>query len=200
MDKKDILFYISRGHGQMTAAGIKDPGAVSGKFVEADLAEKCCGFLREYLIAKRGIMTYRVAYPERHGNGMHLQEHVNEINAYRKKYRTVAIDWHFNAGGGTGCECCIDSNNRYSKKLAELILTEQNKIGRPVHSWNGKLSNAIHVRDELIFLKADGPVLLFEAGYVDNAKDHTDFDNDEKLRKIAEAVGKALIKYYEMYN
>lgn len=200
MDKKEILFYLSRGHGQMTAVGVLDPGAVSGKFKEADLAEKACGYLREFLIANRGDMTYKVAYPEQHGVGMHVWEHVDEINAYRKKYRTVSIDWHFNAGKGIGCECCIDSNNKYSRKLAELILEEQKKIGRPWHSWDSKMSTAIHERDELVFLQAGGPVLLFEAGYVDNKTERKDFDTDRELREIAHAVGRALIRYWKLYN
>ena len=200
MAEKDILFYISRGHDQMTAAGVLDPGATSGKFKEAELAEKACGYLREYLIENRGDMTYKVAYPERHGDGMHLWEHVEEINAYRNKYRTVSIDWHFNAGGGIGCECHIKSGNKYAKELAELILDEQKKIGREWHSYNGTMAAAIHYNDKLIFNQAGGPTLLFEAGYIDNKNDRKEFDTDRELRQIAEAVGKAMIRYYKMYN
>ena len=197
--KKDILFYISHGYLQPVGNGI-DPGAVSGKFREGEMAEECCGYLREFLIENRGDMTYKVAYPERHGDGMHLWEHVEEINAYRKKYRTVAFDWHFNAGGGIGCECWIDPANKYSRKLAELILEEQKKTGRPWHSWDGKMSTAIHESDDLIFLQAEGPVLLFEGGYVDNKTDRKDFDTSRELKKMAEAVGRAMIRYWEMYN
>lgn len=198
--KKDILFYLSHGHKQMTAAGILDPGAVSGKFVEADINQKACGYLREFLIENRGDMTYKVAYPERHGDGMHLWEHVEEINAYRKKYRTVPIDWHMDVGGGKGCHCAIDSNNKYSRKLAELILEEQAKIGRPWHAWDGKKSTAINERDELIFLQSDGPGVLFEGGYIDNKADRKDFDTDREIKEMAEAVGRAMIRYWKLYN
>ena len=198
--EKDILFYISYGHGQPTAAGIPDPGAVSGKFKELDINVKGCGYLREFLINNRGNRTYKVAYPERHGDSMHLREHVVEINTYRKKYRTVAFDWHMDAGGGIGCHCAIDSNNKYSRKLAELILEEQMAIGRPWHAWDGKMSSAIDVRDELIFLQAEGPVVLFEGGYIDNKTDRKDFDTDREIKKMAEAVGRAMIRYWDLYN
>ena len=198
--EKDILFYISYGHGQPTAAGIPDPGAVSGKFKELDINVKGCGYLREFLVNNRGNRTYKVAYPERHGDSMHLREHVVEINAYRKKYRTVAFDWHMDAGGGIGCHCAIDSNNKYSRKLAELILEEQKAIGRPWHAWDGKMSSAIDVRDELIFLQAEGPVVLFEGGYIDNKTDRKDFDTDREIKRMAEAVGRAMIRYWDLYN
>ena len=199
-DKMDILFYLSHGHGQFTAAGIKDPGAVSGKFKEYDINVKGCGYLREFLIENRGDMTYKVAYPERHGDGMHLWEHVEEIKAYRKKFRTVSFDWHMDSGEGIGCHCAIDSNNKYSRKLAELILEEQKAIGRPWHAWDGKMSSAIDVRDELIFLQAEGPVVLFEGGYIDNPKDRKDFDTDKEIKEMAEAIGRAMIRYYKLYN
>lgn len=197
--KKDLLIYISRGHDQMTNAGVVDPGAVSGKFVEAELAETACGYLREYLIANRGNLPFKVAYPERHGDGMHIYEHVNEIEAYRKKYRTVFFDWHFNAGGGTGCECHVKKGNKYSIELAELILEEQKKIGRPWHSWDGKMETAILERTDLLVMEASGPVLLFEAGYVDNKTDRKDFDTNKELKEIAYAVGRAFIRYAEKY-
>lgn len=197
---KPILFYISHGHRQSVGGGKTDPGAVSGKFVEADLAYKCCKYLRDYLLKQRGSMTYKVAYPESKGNGMRLWEHVQDIIKRRVKYRTVAIDWHFNAGGGKGCECWIPKNNKYSLELAKLILEEQKKIGRPLHAYDGKINTAIHKDSTLQFLKAPGPTLLFEAGYVDGKVDRKDFDTDKELKQIAEAVGKAMIRYYQKYK
>lgn len=200
MAAKPILFYISHGHRQPVGGGRTDPGAVSGKFVEADLAYKACKYLKAYLLNHRGDMKYKVAYTESKGNGLHLWEHVKDIARYRLRYRTVSIDWHFNAGGGNGCECWIPKNNKYSEELAKLILDEQKKIGRPWHSCNGKMGLAIHKDSSLQFLKAKGPTLLFEAGYVDSKSDRKDFDTDKELKRIAEAVGKAMIRYYKKYR
>lgn len=200
MAVKPILFYISHGHRQPVGGGRTDPGAVSGKFIEADLAYKLCKYIKSYLLANRGKMTYKVAYPEYKGKGMHLWEHVQDIARRRLKYRTVAIDVHFNAGGGVGCECWIPKNNKYSEELAKFILAEQKKIGRPWHSYNGKMAPAIHKDSSLQFLKAKGPTLLFEVGYVDNKTDRKDFDTDRELKEIAEAVGEAMIRYYKKYR
>ena len=109
-EKKPILLYLTSGHRQMVAGGGRDPGAVSGSFIESEIALASCRQLRKFLIAERGDLSFKVAYPERDGDGMHLYEHLAEIEEYRKKYRVVVIDWHLNAGGGTGCECHINKN------------------------------------------------------------------------------------------
>lgn len=196
MAKKEILFYLSRGHGQKTASGVLDPGAVSGKFVEADIVEAITGYTREELLRLRGERKFKVAYPERTKAGMHIWEHLKEVIAYRLKYRTVSIDNHVNAGGGIGAECHIP-DNKYSRILAEFILEEMEAIGRPWHSWNGTMDAAIHVNPKLLFLQIPGPTLLFEIGYLDNKTDRKDFDTDKKRKEIGKAIARACIRYYD---
>ena len=198
-EKKPILLYITSGHRQMVAGGGRDPGAVSGSFIESEIALASCRQLRKFLIAERGDLSFKVAYPERDGDGMHLYEHLAEIEEYRKKYRVVVIDWHLNAGGGTGCECHINKN-KYARELAERILKDQKAIGRPWHSYDGKIGHAIHEREDLIILQGGCPSLLFEMGYVDNKTDRKDFDTDKEVKQIAEAVGKSLIWYCKKYE
>ena len=191
-EKKPILLYLTSGHRQMVAGGGRDPGAVSGSFIESEIALASCRQLRKFLIAERGDLSFKVAYPERDGDGMHLYEHLAEIEEYRKKYRVVVIDWHLNAGGGTGCECHINKN-KYARELAERIMKDQKVIGRPWHSYDGKMVHAIHEREDLIILQGGCPSLLFEIGYVDNRTDRKDFDTDKEVKRIAEAVGKSLL-------
>ncbi len=180
----------------MTASGRRDPGAVSGKFVEADLVEIVTGEFREELLRLRGKREFKVAYPERHGEGMHIYEHKEEVQAYRLKYRTVSIDVHANAGGGIGCECHIPKNT-YSRRLAKFMLEEMKGIGREWHSYNGTMEAAIHVNPKLLFLQIPGPTLLFEIGYVDNKTDRKDFDTEAELKKIGKAMARACIRYYD---
>lgn len=198
-DKKPILLYLTSGHRQMVAGGGRDPGAVSGSFIESEIALTSCRQLRKFLIAERGDLSFKVAYPERDGDGMHLYEHLAEIKEYRKRYRVVVIDWHLNAGGGTGCECHINKN-KYAKELAEQILKDQKAIGRQWHSYDGEIGHAIHQREDLIILQGGCPSLLFEMGYVDNKTDRKDFDSDEEVKQIAEAVGKSLLWYCKKYE
>lgn len=198
-EKKPILLYLTSGHRQMVAGGGRDPGAVSGSFIESEIALASCRQLRKFLIAERGDLSFKVAYPERDGDGMHLYEHLAEIEEYRKKYRVVVIDWHLNAGGGTGCECHINKN-KYARELAERILKDQKAIGRPWHSYDGKMVHAIHEREDLIILQGGCPSLLFEMGYVDNKADRKDFDTDAEVKRIAAAVGKSLLWYCKKYE
>lgn len=198
--KKPILLYITSGHWQDVGGGQHDPGAVSGKFVEAKIAQAGCMHLYQYLLDNRGILNFRVAYPERDGNGMHLYEHLAEIKEYRKRYRVVVFDWHLNAGGGKGCECHINFGNKYSYELAKMILEEQKEIGRPWHSYNGTIEAAIHKRKDFIILQGGCPSILFEMGYVDNKVDRKDFDTDREVKQIAEAVGKSMIRYCRKYD
>ena len=198
-EKKPILLYLTSGHRQMVPGGGRDPGAVSGSFIESEIALAACRDLRDYLINERGGLKFKVAYPERDGDGMHLNEHLADIAEYRKRYRVVVIDWHLNAGGGTGCECHINFN-KYARELAERILKDQKAIGRPWHSYDGKIGHAIHERDDLIILQGGCPSLLFEMGYVDNKTDRKDFDTDKEVKQIAETVGKSLIWYCKKYE
>lgn len=198
-EKKPILLYLTSGHRQMVAGGGRDPGAVSGSFIESEIALESCRQLRKFLIAERGDLSFKVAYPENDGDGMHLYEHLSEIKEYRKRYRVVVIDWHLNAGGGTGCECHINPN-KYARELAERILKDQKAIGRPWHSYDGKIGHAIHEREDLIILQGGCPSLLFEMGYVDNKIDRKDFDTDKEVKRIAEAVGKSLLWYCKKYE
>ena len=198
-EKKPILLYMTSGHRQMVAGGGRDPGAVSGSFIESEIALASCRQLRKFLIAERGDLSFKVAYPENDGDGMHLYEHLAEIKEYRKRYRVVVIDWHLNAGGGTGCECHINPN-KYARELAERILKDQKAIGRPWHSYDGKMVHAIHEREDLIILQGGCPSLLFEMGYVDNKADRKDFDTDAEVKRIAEAVGKTLLWYCKKYE
>ncbi len=194
--KKEILFYGSRGHDQLTASGLRDPGAVSGKFVEAELVKVVTAEWRDELLRLRGGRKFKVAYPERTQKGMHIWEHLKEVVQYRLRFRTVSIDIHVNTGEGIGSECHI-SDNKYARKLAEFILEEMKTIGRPWHSWNGTMDAAIHVNPKLLFLQIPGPTLLFELGYLDSKKDRRDFDTDEELKTIGKAIARACIRYYD---
>ena len=189
MASKELLFYISHGHGTGN-----DRGAVSGKFVELELNEAVCKYAREYALANRKNLQFKVAYPERHGDAMSLQEHIDEVAQYRLKYRTVLIDVHFNSnvgGNGVGVEVWVKPDNKYAKEFGEMILDEQKKIGRP--------SRGIKVNPAFKIMKADGVVVLPEMGFVSTVKDRKDFDTEAELKEIGYALGKAMIRYAEVY-
>lgn len=89
---KPILFFISHGHGSGS-----DSGAASGNFVELDLTRAVARACYDYLlnIDKR---EWKVDYSERRVRGYSLMQQAIKIADYQKKYRTVSVDIHFNAG------------------------------------------------------------------------------------------------------
>lgn len=187
--KRKILFYISHGHGQNG-----DPGAVSGKFIERDLAIKVAKACNSYLVSKKG-RTYKVLYPElRMGKGgLYLSIDNMKTRYYAARYRVVSVDIHFNAGRGDGMEVYC-KNTSYSRKLGGLIAKEFKKIGQNYHG------DPIKGDNDLMFLKNSGTSVLVECGYVDNITDRKLFDTDAELKKMGEAIAKALINYWGIYK
>lgn len=197
MAVKPILMYLSHGHRQDG-----DPGAVSGKFVEADINYKYITACYKELFAlrKKYGYDYKIAYPEKKGNGMHLDEHVADIRRYRKRYKVVAIDGHMNAGGGIGAEVIINPNDKYEKYLAECVLEELHKSGFDYHAWDGKRVTAIHKDGSFQFLKAGGVNMILEPGFVDNKTDRKRFDTDKEIEAMGKAVARGMANYYKKYR
>lgn len=190
MSKKPILFYLSAGHGG------SDPGAVSGKFIEADMARTVMAACYKELLAHKG-RTYKVAYPEKNVSGMSLAAHVADMARYKAKgYRVVSIDAHFNAGGGDGDEVWVwkgtVTKSRLGKVLANLIIDELKKEGQNTRGIK-------HTKD-LYFLKGVGVPVLVEYGFVDNRTDRKGFDTQKELQAYGKATARALIQYWEKYK
>lgn len=190
MSKKPILFYLSAGHGG------GDPGAVSGKFIEADMARKVMQACYKYLLNYKG-RTFKAAYPEKGGGGMSLAAHVSDMAKYKAKgYRVVSVDGHFNAGGGDGAELWIwrgtVTKSRLGKVLGNLVLDELKKIGQN--------SRGLKYTNDLYFLKGVGVPVLVEFGFLDNKTDRKAFDTDKELKAFGEALARALIRYWKKYK
>ena len=197
MAAKPILMYLSYGHW----IGV-DPGAVSGKFVEAKINFKyMTACYRElFALRKKYGYNYKITFPEKSGRGMSLRDHVNDIRRYRKKYRVVAVDGHMNAGGGIGAEVIINPNDKYEKYLAECILAELHKAGFDYHAWDGKRATAIHKDPSFTFLKAGGVNLILEPGFIDNKSDRKRFDTDKEIEAMGKAVARGMVNYYKKYR
>jgi N-acetylmuramoyl-L-alanine amidase len=192
-EKKPIIFFLSHGHGSGT-----DKGAVSGKFVELELARKVTEACYNYLVkAPASERSWKVDYSERKVSGYTLAEQACKIKDYQAKYRTVSIDVHFNAGGGDGAEVWVPakagSRRETGKQLAEWILENFKKAGQN--------SRGVKYSDGLYFLRnpETGIAVLVECGFVDNAEDRKGFDTDAELKAFGEAIAKALVTYAKKY-
>lgn len=191
---KPILFFISHGHGTGT-----DRGAVSGKFVELELNKKVAMYCYKYMMkTPKAERKWRVDYTERNASGYSLVAQAGKIVDYQSRYRTVAIDIHFNAGGGDGAEVWITSKNgerkRLGEKLGNKILSEFKEAGQN--------SRGVKTTNDLYFVNNPnkGVAVLVECGFIDNKTDRKGFDTEKELKAYGEAIGKALVWYANRYE
>lgn len=168
-----MKIYIDAGHGG------SDPGAVADGRKEKDLNLKVALYLGEYLKTYGCSLKYtRVADTEKS-----IMNSCKEANAWKAD---LFISIHFNAGKGTGFE-----NYYYSaagKKLCTYIETEVKKIPQ--------VSRGVKERKTLGVLKYTNMVAcLNEGAFMDTPKDIAKFNTDAKLKKLAVAYGKGIVKY-----
>ena len=194
MAKKKLLFYISRGHDAKQPNGLIDKGAVSGKFVEADLAKDVADECYKYLLNYKN-RGFKVLYREKK-KGMNLWEHVQDILYYQKKYRTVFVDIHFNAGRGDGAEVFIQPEpkllNKLGAELANNVLKEFKKIGQN--------SRGIKTGDFMVTNIKKGVNIIVECGFVDNKTDRKGFDTLKERKAYGRAIAKACVSYYKEHK
>ena len=200
MEKKKICIAASWGHGEYQD-GIQDIGAarrINGKVTDTELriTQASVKYIVSQLKEVKG-RTWLVDNLDAGTEGRHLDEQNRRIDKLRKKYRTVAFDYHVNAGGGKGVEIYIGAGNDFSREIAENMMKEMQKAGIPLHG--GSVSAAIHTDNTLQFLKGDGPRFLFECGYIDSS-DYKRFDTSGELKKMNDIFIKVLVNYCRKYD
>ena len=95
---------------------------------------------------------------------------------------THNISIHLNAGGGTGFETLVKSNDSNVKKLNDKIAKKLNMVNR-----------GVKVRKDLYVLNNLKNCILLECGFVDNVKDSTFVKNHY------EYIGKKIASSYHEY-
>ena len=107
----------------------------------------------------------------------YLREQCNKANA---SGADLAIQWHFNAGGGTGTEC--------------LYLTEKSlaaDVSAAMASAGGYVNRGAKYRSDLYWLNCTKmPAILIEVCFIDNCNDMAKWQ--EKWKTIVEAVFNAV--------
>lgn len=186
------LVYIAAGHG-----GPKDPGAVSDGMIEKNINLKVALFLRDYLKDYDcDIKMSRVADTP----APTIVERCAE--AARLK-ATCFIEIHHNGGGGVGGEAFFWHSDKKARELAALTAQEFSKIGQRLRSVSGypagaKPSGKDGVRNFGVCRINAGngiPAILGEFAFLDSAADRAKIDTDAKLKKEAEAYGRAVVEF-----
>lgn len=182
-EKAKVL--VAAGHGG------NDPGAVAaGKFVESAMAlvvaTACCQELKKY-----SWITVRAARASDINQSI-----TTKVNIANSMGADLALDIHFNAGGGDGAEVWASIVGGTGDKLAENILKRFEEIGQ--NSRGVKKSTNASEADYFGFIRMTKmPGVIVECGFIDNPKDRELFDTDAELKKMGVAIAKGIVDTLE---
>lgn len=181
MSKKRI--YIGVGHGG------SDPGACANGLFEKDLTLRTATYLYNYLKTGFDVKISRTSDID-----SMLTTRIREANIFKAD---LALDIHFNAGGGTGFEVYHTiTGNSEGSLIASAIEKEVKTI---INSRGLKTKeNSMHA-DYYGFIRlTQCPSLILEGSFVDNVKDAEWLKNDSNLRALAEAYARGIYNYYHI--
>lgn len=172
--------YIGVGHGG------SDPGATANGFKEKDVnletAKACCDYLKA-----RGVS---VKMSRTDDSEVWIEERVKQANAYKSD---LALDIHYNAGGGDGAEVYHTKNGGMGKTLAENILSQIKAIGQNSRGAKTKLNSSGN--DYFAFIRETSmPAVLVECAFLDNKTDIKIIDTAAKRKTMGEAIAKGVLK------
>ena len=179
----DVL--VAAGHGG------NDPGAIAaGKFKESVMAlvvtTACCKELKKYSwINVRQARTSDVS-----------QSITTKAEMANSMGADLALDIHFNAGGGDGAEVWASVKGGTDTKLGHNILKRFEEIGQNSRGVKTRMNAA--GADYFGFIRlTEMPGVIVECGFIDNAKDRKLFDTDAELKKMGVAIAKGIIDTLE---
>ena len=172
--------FLGIGHGGV------DPGACANGFKESDMClttgVACCKALERH-----GVNVKMSRYADENDD---INEEVRECNSFNPD---LAVDIHFNSGGGDGFEAFIANNANMGKKLGQNIEAEVIKIGQNSRGLKVKLNSA--GRDYFAFIRdVKAPSAILEGCFIDNKKDLELFDTEAKLKALGVAYAKGILK------
>lgn len=188
------IVFIDAGHGG------RDPGAVSGTFIEKELNLKVALAARDYLSAYDcQVYLYRTS---------DVSTKINDMCAKAKALgAAVSISIHHNAGGGIGGEAFYWKGDTAARRLAGLVAKEFKANGQTLRSIGGeepgvKPSYADPPGHNFGMCRINSrngiPAILGEYAFVDTVADRKKIDTDGKLKAEGEAYGKAVVAFLQL--
>ena len=176
--------FIGVGHGG------SDSGASSGGLIEKNLALVTALACKEFLVS-HGV---EVKMSRERDEDDTISQEVQECNQYRPN---LALEIHYNAGGGDGLEIYRYRGGGESLKAAQkaetrLLQAGQNSRGIRVKLGNYGLDYYMWIRE------TKAPAILIEVGFVDNPTDRQLFDTEEEQRKLGQAIAYGVLDYFNI--
>ncbi len=173
------MIFLSAGHHA------KDPGAVSGKYIERDLAIELRNLTEAYL------KTLKADYI--------LDKDPETLSQYLSRIKpgsaSVVVEIHWNSSASsssTGTEVFVSNNaNKISKDLASDIVIGLSSL-MDIRN-RGVKTERESARGSLAFLKKPGANCLIEICFINNSSDMKKYESAKC--KIAEFLANTLVKY-----
>ena len=172
---------ISAGHG-----GI-DSGAVSGPYIERDLAIE----LRD-LIVKELLERYNItAIVDPNKNKL-----AETLAWIRGKFgsKDILLDLHWNAGGGTGIEVIVPDNpSGFEQVLAQSLADKISDLTTWKKRGGGVKKESDTARKKLGWMRPLAENVLIEMCFIDNKLDMAVYQANKK--SIASIIAAVLVTY-----
>jgi N-acetylmuramoyl-L-alanine amidase len=166
--------FIGVGHGG------KDPGACANSLREADVALTVALSMRDELV-RHGIT---VGISRTTDEDDKLAQEIRECEAFAPD---LAVEVHFNAGGGVGAEIFIQSGSSKSALLGSCILKRITALGQK--------SRGLKTNSRLGWTRqVSAPAVLVEGAFLDSAN-YTFVNTAEKQRHFGIAYAWGVLDY-----
>lgn len=171
----------SAGHGG------NDPGAVAaGKFKESAMALTVTSAFCKELEKNSNVKVKQTRISDVNQS---ITAKVNMANSFGAD---LALDIHFNAGGGDGAEVWCSHVGGTGEVLAKNILKRFEEIGQNSRGVKTRLNES--GQDYFGFIRMTKmPAVIVECGFIDNATDRKLFDTPAELKKMGVAIAKGVL-------
>lgn len=172
--------FIGVGHGG------KDPGAVANGLKEAnlnlDVAKACRDTLKNHGVT--------VQLSRDNDASENLAQRIKECKAFNPD---LAVDIHFNAGGGDGAEVYHAKKDKSDDAFAKNVLDELIKIGQNSRGLKTKTTSS--GTDYFGFVRQiPCPSVLIECAFIDNKNDIKIADTLAERKTMGVAIAKGILK------
>lgn len=191
VQKCAIIVVIDPGHGdKLSAKAPVDPGAVSGKIYESDIALSFSKILRTKLQAKTDVIE--AVYLTREGEITELRKRLAwRVAIAVEKKANIFVSVHLDAAAATASGQSVIYHPSYtnSKTLASSIAAQ----AKVIKSRGAKSRDNLYVINLSRFGKDTKASVLIELGFITNDADRTACQT--KTSEIADEVTEGIVSF-----
>jgi N-acetylmuramoyl-L-alanine amidase len=176
--------FLSAGHGG------SDPGAVSGIYIERDLAIELRSMVATELQASYNVTA--LSDPNRNA----LSETLAWLRG-RFGSRDILFDIHWNAGGGTGIEVIVpEVSSSFERTLAQSLADRISLITSWRKRGGGVKPESSTARKRLGWMRPAAENILIEVCFIDNKSDMEIYQKNKI--QISKAIAEILCNFSKL--